>query len=86
MDSMSCFLQEAGNKKSATEVEKIARAVLFQETMSKNDERETYASTTASPPPVQISLDDSIESEYKDTAFLVAGALMSPNTDFSEEV
>jgi hypothetical protein len=54
--------------------------------MTKNDEGETYASTTASPPPVQISLDDSIESEYKESPFINGGGLVSPNTDFSEEV
>lgn len=54
--------------------------------MSKIEEREAYASTTASPPPVQISLDDSIETEYKEAPFIGAGALMSPHTDFSEEV
>ena len=54
--------------------------------MTKSDEGETYASTTASPPPVQISLDDSIEAEYKDSRFINEGGLISPNTDFSEEV
>lgn len=54
--------------------------------MTKSDEGETYASTTASPPPVKISLDDSIESDYKDSQFMNGGGLISPNTDFSEEV
>jgi hypothetical protein len=54
--------------------------------MTKSDEGETYASTTASPPPVQISLDDSLDVDYKDTHFIAGGGLISPNTDFSEEV
>ena len=54
--------------------------------MTKSDEGETYASTTASPPPVQISLDDSIETEYKESQFINGGGLISPNTDFSDEV
>lgn len=53
---------------------------------SRSDEAETYASTTASPPPVQISLDDRLESEYKESHFLNGGGLITPGTDFSEEV
>lgn len=54
--------------------------------MTKYDEGETYASTTASPPPIQISLDDSLETDYKESQFMSSGGLISPNTDFSEEV
>jgi len=54
--------------------------------MTKSDEGETYASTTASPPPVQISLDDSLDADYRDAQFIAGGGLISPNTDFSEEV
>ena len=54
--------------------------------MTKFDEGETYASTTASPPPVQISLDDSLEVDYKEAHYIGGGGLISPNTDFSEEV
>jgi hypothetical protein len=53
---------------------------------SRSDEADTYASTTASPPPVQISLDDSMESEYKDSHYYNGGGLITPGTDFSEQV
>ena len=52
----------------------------------RSEEAETYASTTASPPPVQISLDDSLDTEYKESHFLNGSGLITPGTDFSEEV
>ena len=67
-------------------MKKITSVEVDRSAMNKNDEREAYASTTASPPPVQVSLDDSLESEYKDQQFIGGGGLISPNTDFSEEV
>jgi hypothetical protein len=72
--------------KSQDSRKKIGSKSLVKNLMTKHDEREAYASTTASPPPVQISLDDSIESEYKEAHFIGGAALMSPNTDFSDEV
>ena len=64
----------------------LDKGAVTEQKMTKSDEGETYASTTASPPPVQISLDDSIETEYKESQYMNSGGLISPNTDFSEEV
>lgn len=65
---------------------KLEKTALSDMTHHRSDEAETYASTTASPPPVQISLDDSIDTEYKESHFLSGSGLITPGTDFSEEV
>lgn len=53
---------------------------------SKSGEVHTYASTTASPPSIQISLDDSVDTDYKEAHFVGGNGLISPGTDFSEQV
>ena len=53
---------------------------------SRSREVRSYASTTASPPTIQISLDDSVDTEYKESNYVHSGGLISPGTDFSEQV
>ncbi len=65
---------------------KLEKTALSDMTHLRSEEVDTYASTTASPPPVQISLDDSIDTEYKESHFLNGSGLITPGTDFSEEV
>lgn len=80
---MNTFCKIENRKNTKQQRKKISSSSAMG---SRNDEGCAYASTTASPPAIQISLDDSVDTDYKETHYVNGCGLISPGTDFSEQV